>query len=844
MSFSSCPSSFPDGHALGDLQLEISLKPFFDATPSTREAVCRELFEQWRALARHAERISILLWVGDGSEILEYDGNLEAVFEWGRYNGAANYHRWEWPDKSPTDHPDHSGIGIAVGTRDPERKGIHCRSYLYRPNPAVFTYAWLKGLVADLKRIGSESTGKPILVGEAFDIGPEFARSRFKYEWHREILSDGPIFKEQFISCEAVLKGDERRYAAFPGGIPEGMSMGRFLGAQTRRFFDDCGVDFLWLSNGFGFALEPWSMVGAIFDGAHFHPERAASTAERMLAFWRDLRAELGTETPIRCRGTNLATGIDLGSDASPVRRIYSEIPNLEIPVNSPWAALDGDFGLELAGWMSHIVVRSDAPFRFRFYTHDPWWLNRPWFDRYGRRPHDLYLPLSVSRLQPDGSVEIPRDLAFLAVNDSHGHMPVAVPNEVTAFLLRARELAPDELGPVVWVYPLEDFDRMVIEEGRPERPFHVDAWVGTAINAGIPINSVAETGVLEQALAKDPSLVEGRAFIVPVPLPGSGYEKRVRSLLELGADVLLIGPLGETSFLWKELGLRPASPLEGDFQLSNYMNGRTARWIRHLDFLSAGGWREAVDGACESEPIELLEGERDGERRVAAIVRRSSKGGRIGWLRASLATAEYDPTRPAPIRGPILRPLESHNFISNGGLARLALGAFGWWLEPEPAKGMSTGPYVTVHRHRNGLVLSGYHRNEHGSQRLRLPLGAPLLMGCHNRIEDGATLITGEVAWQYEVRVLIDGMSHGEVFCRELPPLMQDVHRRILIGGLEGAVVRVLYDPAHLDSIRLLRDPKFPYFLGDTVDPRSERREGHLVVTARDVTGELLVEW
>jgi hypothetical protein len=834
-----------EGSEFGDLQLELSLKPFFDATVETRRRVCHELFGQWRELARHSQRISVLLWVGDGSEILEYSGEVEDSFEWARYNGAANHHRWEWPnsDALGTD-PDHNGIGIAVGARDPERKGIHCHAYFYRPNPAVFTYRWLKGLVEDLKEIGAAATGKPILVGEAFDIGPEFARSRFKYEWHREILSDGPVFKEQFISCEAVLKSDQRPYAAFPQGIPEGTSIGTFLGAQTRRMFDDCGFDFLWLSNGFGFALEPWAMVGRIFDGSRFHANQAESTASRILAFWRDLRSGLGKETPIRCRGTNLATGIDLGSDASPVRHIYSEIPGVEIPVNSPWAALDGDFGLELAGWMSHIVVRSDAPFRFRFYIHDPWWLNSPWFDRYGRRPHDLCLPLSVSRLELDGSVSIPRDLAFLTVNDSHGRMPGAAPNEVTAALLRTREWAPDAMGPLVWIYPLVAFDRMVMEQSCPERPFHADAWMGTAIGAGIPINSVADADVLKGALREKPSLVEGRIFFAPVPPPGSEYEELIRLLIGLGADLLLVGPLFPGSFLWEELGLRPCGPLEGDFHVPDYISGQPVRRIRHTGFLSAGGWQEVINRKCEDEAVMILEGEREAARRAALVVRRSSSGGRTGWIRASLATAEYDPNCPAPIRGPILRPLESQQFISNGALARVALAAYGWWIDSEIAPGMTTGPYLTVHRHRNGLVLSGYHRNENSSQLLRLPLGAPLLIGCHNRLQDGATLISGEVAWQYEVRVLVDGMTLGEVVCRDLPPLMQGVRRRILVGGLEAADVRILCDPEHLASLRLLREPKFPYFLGETVDSLPETRDGHLVVTAPGVTGELLIEW
>jgi len=42
------------------------------------EATARELFRQWDALTRHADMISVLLWTADGSEILDYRGDMDA----------------------------------------------------------------------------------------------------------------------------------------------------------------------------------------------------------------------------------------------------------------------------------------------------------------------------------------------------------------------------------------------------------------------------------------------------------------------------------------------------------------------------------------------------------------------------------------------------------------------------------------------------------------------------------------------------------------------------------------------------------------------------------------------
>src|SRR5690606_15067246 len=120
-----------DGHRLRDVQLEMSLKPFYDDSPETRERVCTEIFTQWQALWRHAQSVSILLWIAEGSEILEYTGDAEEVFEWARYQGAPNRHRWEMPAKSVGNDPDHAGIGMNSADRDPEGKGLHSRGYIY-----------------------------------------------------------------------------------------------------------------------------------------------------------------------------------------------------------------------------------------------------------------------------------------------------------------------------------------------------------------------------------------------------------------------------------------------------------------------------------------------------------------------------------------------------------------------------------------------------------------------------------------------------------------------------------------------------------------------------------------
>lgn len=808
------------GWRFGDVQLEMSLKPFVDLEASTRKRVLLELFEQWRPLWRHAESVSVMLWVGDGSEILSYEGDPDRTFEWGKWHGSANRHHWNELDtrKKESRDPDHQGTGSNTGQYDPEGKGIHSRSYPYRENPAAFTYRWLGDLVSDIKNIGAEITGRAVYVGETFDIGPEFAVSKFKYELHREILGDGPIFKEQFITCEAVLHADALPYAGFPDGIPEGTPIGTFLGKQLACLFKDVGFDFLWLSNGFGFSLEPWAMVGEVFDGTAYHPDRSDGIRERILRFWKDLRREFPLRYPIRTRGTNMATGIDIGSDASPLRELYAGGFGLDAPINSPWAALDGDFGLELSGWMSHIARLPHPGFRFRFYIHDPWWVNSPWLDRYGRQPHDLYLPLSVSRLTEDGEVEIPSDLAFLSVDDSHGHMPPQVPNEVIAHLLAARETAPDAPGPLLWVYPFDD-----MHERHPGEALHADAFIGAAINQGAPLNTVCDIRT-QFGRTNERETV----WVSPVPPSGSESEQRLYSEMKNGGRVLLFGPIPEGSAFANVLGIQLEEELEGDFEMPD------GRVLRHTAILSGGAFRETGgEGAGR-----VFARQKHARRCVRAV----APG--LAWTRASLSTAEYDPDDPRPVRGPILRPLSQDTFYPPGQLMVDALEYFGWRIQAETDAADPRTPVITVHRHRNAFLLNGYFRNERAKLRLRMPQGAPLPPGRWTPYQDGCSELTGQTALRHEVRVFVIEGDDSVLRCKEVPVVMHGINRRLMVEGGRNTQLLVFPDPDHLEKLRVLRDPHFPYFTGESPDIDLQYTPAGLCFKVEAVNGNLLIEW
>jgi hypothetical protein len=294
------------------ITLEMSLKSFKKNDKQYISAVCHEAFTQWASLLRHADTVSVFLYVSEGSDILEYSGNLDQSLEWARYLGNPNT-KWE------------------VDSEPDSNLSLHERAFTYMENPPLFTYKDLKYIVSELKRVGNQMTGKPILMGELFDPGPEFAKSKFKYKTHPEACMAATMGAKTFLCCYATLNADPESYA----GIPQDLHFGTFFGRQKQHLLTDLGFDYIWFSNGFGFGMEPWKTTGALFDGEDFHPEKYPDIQEKIINFWELYRAEC-PNFRVETRGTNLAAdGVDL-------RSIYNGGYNFLPPPNSPWAALDG----------------------------------------------------------------------------------------------------------------------------------------------------------------------------------------------------------------------------------------------------------------------------------------------------------------------------------------------------------------------------------------------------------------------------------------------------------------------------------------------------------------------
>ena len=502
---------------LKTVNLEMSLKPFKRTDDEYIRGVCKKVFEQWRPLLKNRETVSVMLWTADGSEILDYSGDPDKEFEWCKYIGNAN-------------------IKLIGEDEDPDIS-LHGRKRLYTENPPVMTYAVLKKIVSAIKEEGKKAfPNSEIRVGETFDIGPEFAVSDFKYKRHTEISSGSKMASFGFVDATALLNADGRRYAAYPDGIPQDTPFGTFFGKQSNIFLKDMGFDYLWLSNGLGFSANPWDLTGKVFDGKSFYPEKLNATRKSVYDFWKLFRAECH-DFPIETRGTNNSAGIDYATDGVPLYDIYNADFNITPPPNSPWAALNDNFGLEIMGHMTRICELPGDEFMFRYYIHDPWWANSPWYDRYNGNAQDIYLPMAVTRIDADGSVRSAETLNILTVDNSFGDMPDNCVNEPLPHLLKAEKDAADSPAPLVWVYPVREFTSSRSEDSLYEM-YYGDKYICEAINNGFPLNCVVSTDIF---LKTSLELYKKSVLISPIPQTDE-IKQRLREFENRGGRVIYYG--------------------------------------------------------------------------------------------------------------------------------------------------------------------------------------------------------------------------------------------------------------------------------------------------------------
>lgn len=753
---------------LANLTLELSAKPFIDPGEERMREVAATMFRQYESLAACAAQISVLLWLSDGSEILEYTGELDRNFEWAYWFGLANIPDNENGWKSRPDAPER------------EKRNLHEFPVKYFPSAGPRPYRWIKRLVYVIKEVGREMTGKPVRVGTIFDIGPEFAVSPFKKDKHPE-LSRGPI---AFIACDLPMHADSGPYAAYPSGVPEGTPFGEFLGKQFRVFARDIGLDYLWLSNGVGFGRSPWGIGGVLFDKHRFFAEKADEAVGAMLRFWREFKKAC-PDIPVETRGSNFSAGVEIATDAAPLRELYAE--NLIVPpVNSPWAALDFKSGLEIAAWMTHVAELPDQIFPYRFYAHDPWWLNSPWLDRYGREPWDIYLPLSVGRITAEGKTEGANSVSILTVDDSLGRMPDQVPREIIPHLFDALENAPDSPGPIIWVYPFDEYSELVRGRERfPECVFNEDFFLGETIQSGAPVNTVISTGNFRKLADSGSRVLDASILLVPVTAADGRNLEVLKAFLARGGKAIFYGSLKTASEeLLQILHLEKAEPLSGRVRIVSELEGDSFREGSPCDSLEVleqfdGGGLEAIPASGCEVLAAAWQGE---ERRVVVSL---SCGGQIGFVRALLPC---DPNVTQERHFDALPP--DHSFPAPV-LLRYLLHQFGWSFRSTAFDVKSLLPRLNLSRHDNAFFFSLLTPDTTVEMRVSTPYGAPILNETETYVGNSEALWHPGKCLHKECRVFVRQLESSVIRCKIMYPAFPKYAGRLHCDGFRDAEVR-----------------------------------------------------
>ena len=751
---------------------ELGIKAFKSYEPEAVKAVCQEVFADWRTMLEEAPATSVLLWIGDGDEVFNWRGEMDDEIN---YNRSVGFNNLNYPAYPPSRHyRTHPAIP-------------------YMDTPPTLTYRALQAIIVELRATARKMLGRKIAVGTVVDAGPEFVQSPFKFERHPEIIEGGPNSRMPktmaFLNCYAQMKADTYPYAEFPFGLPEGTPFGEFLGRQLRSMCKAVGIDYCWFSNGFGITHYAWSYVGEVFDGETWEEKASPEIIARFDSFWKTFRKHC-PRLPIHLRGTNYTVGQDAATHGVDIRRVY-KTGKLELPApNPPWGS--SHLELEMAAHLSRISWTPTERILFRYYINDSWFASRPWFDYYNREPFDIYCPLSAGRVNADGTVSVPTDLSLMTVNSGFGDLYRVQGIEVTPHLKRAMDYSPDAAGPVVWVYPFDEYcDYAKKGDTALRQVFFQDWFVTRCIAGGAPINTVVNTGAFCELLARDPAALAGSVLFAPVPGRKAGYLDTLLDFVARGGKAVVYGALAEAPARLREaLGVQLAEGLDGllevesDLVEDEFEQAPPARQLHHRAASSGGPICEVAtpdDATCV--PVRVV---KEGVTRAYAVVRRDPawQGGTLVWIRGSLPF-EVNNRSVEPIFDD---PGESHDA---GTWLRPLLEEVGISIRQHRASVATKPAFLFIHRNDGAFIFSGHKPDVTATVSLRLPFGAPLFEEREAFLHDGHAHYHLDKSFHYHCRVFVEQAAEGPIRYKELR-IYRGEEKNLQVDGLRDARVTI----------------------------------------------------
>ncbi len=778
------------------LTLETSFKPFFENTPEGIEATCAKLLSNWRRLIDQSDLIKILLWVGEGNEVYEWRGDYADELIWGNQIGFCNY-------------------GEERDMYDPDNRHYRINQaepYRNEADMPILTFQHLKDIIACFKRLGQSLYGKEVQIGATIDPGPEFAPSRFKVHLHPEVLTPDQRVKcpamMHFMTHQATLNADDKPYAAFPNGIPEGCSFGTFLGKQFSKCVEDLGYDYIWFSNGFAYSHFPWGYRGEVFNGDAFCGGIAKRELTALQMFWNDYRSACPA-APIEVRGTNFTVGMDIATDGCS-HDIINQIGKVVAPpCNPPWGSRA--LGLEMGSYLSRIAKPVTDDILFRFYLNDPWFECNAWYDYYNKQPFDIFVPMSVSRVNHDGSITRPNNLAFLTVDTHLGELITEEADDVIPHMQTAFSLPADQSGPIIWVYPHDEYHEDLHNDAQQlGAAFFNDWYMCKAIDAGAPVNSVMSSDVFVK-LQEQGDLPDA-LFVMPVPERHWPLSAALLEFLKTSARCLLYGNMHKADpALHSALGMTLGEGISGACSVevtisSDNFKKETQQPENQDPMLESIGMYnqtklEKIDPAdrqlmhrpiesngalhvrsCQAgdERVVVKQGE---EKRIYALQHQLENGGQVAWLRG---TSHFDASVNA------LEPFWDQPWLQIIGYdwMRRLIADFGWDIKQDRVDESQRAANIAIHRHDNAFVFTGHKPNTTTKVWVKTPHGAPIYGHSETEISDGYAGDCHGKTLHSEIRAFVE-MEDGVVSYAELP-IPADRERHICVSNLKNAKVTI----------------------------------------------------
>lgn len=194
--------------------------------------------------------------------------------------------------------------------------------------------------------------------------------------------------------------------------------------------------------------------------------------------------------------------------------------------------------GIEVIGHLTRNCVLPGSDYMFRFYVHDIWWINSPWYDRYGCSLYDIYIPMALSRIDENSKIQNPAILNLLSVDNSRGEMPDVFANEIIPHLLKAEKNAPDEPSPIVLIYPFREYTTSNSEKMLEEMYF-ADLFLREAVNNGFPVATVVST---DNFIKHSTELYDKSVLVVPALTGNEDADKKIKEYAQNKGKIITYG--------------------------------------------------------------------------------------------------------------------------------------------------------------------------------------------------------------------------------------------------------------------------------------------------------------